>query len=104
MKRRFEWDPDKARGNLQKHGIGFETARSVFADPYHYSVCDDAAHGEQRWRTTGRSAEFTFVLVAHTLSELGDQGEPVEIVRIISARRATKQERRQYEGRRGSWL
>ena len=103
MTRRYEWDPEKARSNLRKHGIDFERARRVFADPFHRSVFDGAEHGEQRWRTTGRIGDFTFVLVAHTLTELDEEGEPVELVRIISARPATRMERKRYESDQNPW-
>ena len=91
---RFEWDPAKAQSNLRKHGIDFASASRVFDDPLHLSVQDrvDDKTGEARWITFGLVDESLIVAVAHTVRE-GDH----EVIRIISARRATKQERQRYE-------
>ena len=90
---RFEWDEVKNRRNLVKHEISFETARLVFDDPYARSIQDRVVDGEDRWQTIGM-IEGLIVVVAHTYRE--ESGE--EIIRIISARKATPAERRVYEG------
>lgn len=97
---RFEWDQAKNRSNRRKHdGIGFEEAAQVFRDPLHVSVQDRIEDGEIRWRTTGTIANLVVVVVAHTIVEADEAGEFVEVIRIISARRATRMERKLYEGK-----
>lgn len=92
---KFEWDPDKAAINLAKHGVSFEIATRVFADPFVLSAQDRIENGEQRWRTLGAVDElFLLLVVAHTVWDDADGGE---VIRIISARRADRQERRRYE-------
>ena len=94
---RFTWDESKNRRNRRKHGIGFEEAARVFDDPLHLSRQDRIEDGEMRWQTIGMVGGATLVLVAHTLRETDEDGRPVEIVRMISARAATRRERRRYE-------
>ena len=90
----FEWDPDKAARNLRKHGISFQSATTVFLDPLSLSMGDDEhGHGE-RWITMGLSRGDRLLVVIHTYEE--QPGNRVN-VRIISARNATKRERRLYE-------
>ena len=86
----FEWDPIKAAANLQKHGISFDEASSVFGDPLAITI-DDPDHSldEFRFLTTGMTREYLLVVVAHT--------ERNGRIRIISAREPTQQEKRQYE-------
>ncbi|MBI4967328.1 MAG: BrnT family toxin [Rhodospirillales bacterium] len=91
------WDPKKDRINRQKHGIGFETALGVFSDPFALSALDRIEDGEERWQTIGLIEGVAVVLVAHVFR---DDGEGDETVRIISARRATRRERRRYEEER----
>lgn len=93
MKVRFEWDPAKAAANLRKHGVSFEIATRVFLDPFALAEQDRIEGGEQRWRTLGLVEGWLLVLVAHTVREDND----VEVIRIISARRAEPRERRRYE-------
>ena len=90
---RFEWDEAKNRRNLAKHSISFETAKLVFEDPHALSVQDRAVEDEERWQTLGRVGGVVVVLVAHTYGE--ENGE--EVIRLISARKATPLERRAYE-------
>lgn len=90
----FEWNPVKAMANLSKHGVAFEDAMMVFDDPLQRSRQDRHEGGEVRWQTAGSVAGLLLV-VAHTWRE-GD-GDRDEMVRIISARRVTKGERRDYE-------
>jgi len=89
----FEWDETKARANLRKHGISFEIAVRVFADPLAVSKQDRVENGEHRWQTVGVVDGCLILLVAHTVRHDGD----TEVIRIISARRADKQERNSYE-------
>ena len=95
---RFEWDDAKAESNLRKHGITFDQATEVFSDPFALTIQDRIEHGEQRWQTLGETSDtLTLLLVAHTLYD-DDLG--IEVVRIISARRADRQERKIYHGHR----
>ena len=94
---RFTWDEDKNLSNQRKHGLSFELAARVFLDPLHLSVQDRVANGEQRWQTLGQIGDVAVVLVAHTFTEEGPTDEPVEVIRIISARPATRRERTRYE-------
>ncbi len=87
MTLRFTWDNAKAASNQRKHHVSFETAVRVFSDPFALSEQDRMAGGEYRWQTVG-SVEGTVVLmVAHVVAD--EDG--------VSARRATRTERRRYE-------
>lgn len=97
MRIRFEWDPSKAAGNVRKHGVSFEIAMRVFADPFALMAQDRIEGGELRWYTLGMVDDYVLLLVAHTTQEVDEGGEPVEIIRIISARAADRKERRRYE-------
>lgn len=90
---RFEWDADKAASNLQKHHVSFETAARVFADSFAISAQDRIEAGEYRWQTLGIVDGVLLLLVAHTVQD--DDG--IEVIRIISARRAEPKERKRYE-------
>jgi uncharacterized DUF497 family protein len=90
---RFEWDEDKARSNIVKHGIAFDVAIKVFDDPGALSVPDRVVDGEERWRTVGRVGLTTVLFVAHTWMD--DDGEIY--VRVITARKATRHEVQGYE-------
>lgn len=86
----FEWNPTKAKKNLQKHGVSFEEASSVFYDPLAVSGADpDRSETEERTITFGMSSQGRLLVVAHT--------ERGEAIRIISARVTTQHERRIYE-------
>jgi uncharacterized DUF497 family protein len=86
----FEWDRDKAAANLEKHGVSFEEASTAFGDPLSLTVGDpDHADDEQRFVLLGLSFRGRLLVVAHT-----DRGD---VVRIISARPATRREQRDYE-------
>lgn len=92
---RFEWDPAKAASNMAKHGVSFEEAMGVFADPLSRSIIDPASpQDEERWITIGLNPAQKLLVVVHTHVEISDN---IAIVRIISARKATKNERKQYE-------
>jgi uncharacterized protein len=90
----FTWDERKNRRNKAKHGVSFETVALVFSDPYHLSRPDREVEGELRWHTIGMIREMQVLLVVHTVSEGGDDGE--ETIRVISARKATPRERSIY--------
>jgi uncharacterized DUF497 family protein len=90
---RFEWNESKSRTNLRKHGISFELAAEVFSDPFCLTIPDPKIQEEQRFWTIGRIAKLAVVLLVYTICE--KDGE--EIIRIISARKATPRERRFYE-------
>lgn len=90
----FDWDPAKAAANIVKHGVAFDDVLTVFADPLALSVPDDSELSEERWVTIGFSRTINIVLVVHTYVEIGRDRA---YIRIISARKPTKRERRQYE-------
>lgn len=90
----FSWDQAKNRINQKKHGVSFEAATLVFDDPFHRSRLEHVIDGEERWQTIGRAGDILLLLVAPTWRE-DPSGEPD--IRIISARRANKQERELYE-------
>lgn len=90
---RFEWDERKNRRNMGKHGVSFEAARLVFDDPHALSLLDCVVEGEERWQTLGMVRGVVILTVAHTWHEEG----PEEVLRIISARKATPRERKIYE-------
>lgn len=94
---RFEWDRTKAAANIKKHRISFETAARVFADPFVLIEQDRIEDGEQRWQAVGAIDSFTVLVVAHTVYEEDEDGLLVELIRIISARKADPKERRRYE-------
>ncbi len=90
----FEWDPVKAVGNLKKHGVSFEEAAEIFVDPLQLSILDEANEGEERWITLGNTKAQKLRLVVHTYMVYHDQQITI---RIISARRATRYEQKQYK-------
>lgn len=89
----FEWDPDKAEKNRKNHGVSFETACRAFADPFALVEQDRIEGGEYRWQTLGMVEGCLLLLIAHTVTDK----KCMEIIRIISARRASRKERRRYE-------
>lgn len=89
----FIWDPEKARANIKKYGISFDLAVTIFQDPLHLSVLDGKDRGEERWVTIGVAGDSQTLVVVHLYREIANN----EVVRIISARRATKKEKKQYE-------
>jgi len=90
----FEWDPRKDAANQRKHRISFQEARTVFADEYAVLVDDpDHSTAEERYILLGLSTSFRVLVVVHTYRRGADT------IRIISARKATKPERRQYDAR-----
>lgn len=85
----FSWDARKNRANTQKHGINFETAIVAFDDPFQVTLEDREVEGEQRWHTIGMVNDLSIILVVHT-------NEDEELIRIVSARKATPTERKIY--------
>jgi uncharacterized DUF497 family protein len=86
----FEWDPDKAKQNRRKHRVSFHEAATVFGDHFSVTYPDpDHSTSEQRFITVGLSGADRVLIVAHV--------DRSEIVRIISARKTTQRERKQYE-------
>ena len=89
---RFEWDARKERRNLQKHGVGFDEASTVYAGTLSITIPDpDHSDEEERWVTIGLSHRQRLLVVVHT------EDDEQQIVRIISARPADPGERREYE-------
>lgn len=84
----FEWDAEKARMNVIKHGVDFATAIRVFDDPHNLVEFDDGPHDEERWQVTGLSGH-RILIVIHTDPDDG-------VVRIISDREASKHEQNRY--------
>jgi len=98
MKRRFEWDERKAIRNLRKHGVSFWEAVTIFSDPCILSRYDDEhSDREDRWVLLGESERSRLLVVIQVILE---QTEDLEVVRIVSARRATKTEAQTYHSRR----
>ncbi|MGH9358226.1 MAG: BrnT family toxin [Terriglobia bacterium] len=87
----YEWDPGKAKLNLRKHGIRFADSVAALEDEFALTVRDSFSEPEERWVTLGRDAFGRLLIVVYTW-----RGERI---RLISARRATARERRQYEER-----
>jgi uncharacterized protein len=98
---RFEWDEAKNLSNQRKHGVSFEKASTVFFAPLCVSVQDRVEDGELRWQTTGIVGDLIIVTVAHTVREENAGGKWEEVFRIISARPATRKEKRRYEDENG---
>ena len=89
----FEWDEAKSFSNQKKHGVSFEDAARVFGDPLMLLFPDGHAVDEERWRAFGQVGGRAIIMVAHTYRTNDSQ----EIIRIISARMATRHERQAYE-------
>lgn len=86
----IEWDPNKANSNLEKHGVSFEEAATALGDPLSLTIGDpDHSEAEDRFVLVGDSFAGRLLVVVHT--------HRIESIRIISARIATKNERRSYE-------
>jgi uncharacterized DUF497 family protein len=91
----FEWDPRKARANLTKHGVSFEEAQSVFYDDEALFRDDDEhSDDEERFVLLGLSSILRILVVVHCFRGTDD------VIRIISARKATPSEAGQYDARR----
>ena len=92
----FEWDPQKAKQNVDKHGITFELASTVFRDPLALSLYDeDHSASEDRWITLGISSTGALLVVHHTYAQADAE---MATIRIISSRKAIKKEQEHYKG------
>ena len=90
----FEWDASKAASNKRKHGVTFEEAKSVFYDDFAIQFFDDEnSENEDRFLLLGRSNQSRVLLICHCENEAGN------IIRIISARKATSKERKLCKGK-----
>lgn len=89
---KYEWDPDKAEANLKKHGVDFADAVGVFEDEQAITIEDEDAVGEQVFITIGMDFTLRHLVVVYAYRH-------VDIIRVISARKASKKERRAYEER-----
>ena len=90
---KFEWDETKNRSNINKHGISFQDAVYVFSDPFALSSHDEEhSEEEDRWVLLGKNLNESLLLVVHTIRS-------AEVIRLISARKATKNERSSYTKR-----
>jgi hypothetical protein len=91
----FEWDPVKAKQNLKKHRISFDRAAELVLDPLAVSIFDEEhSEDEERWVTLGKDRQGRVLILVHTFLEISAEECRV---RIISARKATGREIRQYE-------
>lgn len=92
---RFEWDPSKAASNAKDHGVTFEQAATVLLDARLLSQLDDE-HGEdeERWLSLGLDRSARLLVVSHTYRDVTVRGAAI---RIISARKATRRETKDYE-------
>jgi len=88
----YQWDPEKAASNLAKHHVDFADAVGVFEDELALTLKEEVVEGEQRFVTMGTDFLGRVLVVVYTYRGLG--------VRLISARRATRRERRAYERKR----
>jgi uncharacterized DUF497 family protein len=94
---RFEWDHRKAAANLRQHEVSFEEAKTVFLDEEALLIPDDQHSTEEdRFIIMGFSVKLRILVVCHCYRQPGD------VIRIISARKASKAERNQYERRRNT--
>ena len=95
MRYRFEWDPAKEKTNIQKHKVSFRRAATVFRDPNQLSIYDEEhSEYEDRWITMGIDDGGVLRVVVHTLEQVN---ENLSEIHIISARKATIRESRQYQ-------
>jgi uncharacterized protein len=91
----FEWDPNKAKINFRKHKVCFEHAASVFNDSNMVSIYDpEHSENEERWVTIGIDKNGYIIVVCHTFKE---ESKNIVKIRIFSARKATPNEKRQYQ-------
>ena len=94
MKYNFEWDPNKAKTNKDKHGVSFEDACTVFKDPKALTLFDEQhSEYEERWITLGLAFSGRLLVVCHTFKEINKEDS---IIRIFSSRKATKREADEY--------
>ncbi len=93
---KFEWDSEKEKANIKKHGVTFEQASYVFADPFALNKFDEEnSIEEDRWVLLGKSINEALLVVVHTFKD----DDNIEYVRIIRARKATNNEQQSYQRR-----
>ena len=94
MQYNFEWDLKKAKSNLIKHNVSFEQATTVFRDPRAITIYDNNhSEDEDRWLILGISANRNLLVISHTFKKIDKE---TVLIRIISCRKATKIEQKQY--------
>jgi uncharacterized DUF497 family protein len=95
LRYRFEWDPAKEKANIHKHKVSFRKAATIFRDPNQLSIYDEEhSEYEDRWVTMGIDDSGVLRVVAHTFKQIDAN---LSEIRIISARKATSRESRQYQ-------
>ncbi len=95
MRYNFEWDPAKAKQNSRRHKVSFERATTVFRDPNQISIFDENhSNDEDRWMTLGLDRNGVLLVVIHTFRQTNKSDIRI---RVISARKATRTEIKQYE-------
>jgi len=95
LRYKFDWDPAKEAENFRKHKVAFRQAATVFRDPNQLSIYDEEhSEVEDRWITIGIDSTGVLRVVVHTFEQIS---ENLCEIRIISARKATKREARQYK-------
>jgi len=87
----FEWNKKKSTSNLKKHGVSFEEATTVFSDDFGRLISDPDSQGEERFILMGMISQARILTICHC-------ERSSDVIRIISARKADKSERKQYEG------
>ncbi|MCC7119222.1 MAG: BrnT family toxin [Anaerolineales bacterium] len=93
----FEWDPIKEAQNIKKHGVSFQRAAQIFLDPFALTIFDeDHSENEDRWVTLGMENNDVLLVVVHTFR---NEKKEFAVIRIISARKADKDEAKQYRER-----
>lgn len=94
MRYYFEWDPKKAKDSIKRHKISFERGAGVFLDPGAITIFDkEHSESEDRWATMGIDRIGTLLVVVHTFQQINKNRYKI---RIISARKATRREAKQY--------
>jgi len=95
MRYDFEWDPKKAKANARKHQVSFERAATIFRDPHLLSIPDEKhSDTEERWITIGLDESGILLVLVHTFEKVLSNSARI---RVISARKATKEETKNYE-------
>ncbi len=95
MRYYFEWDPAKANQNILEHKMRFQRAAEVFKDPHAISIFDEEhSEDEDRWITMGKDNSGILLVISHTFRKIEEE---FCRIRIISSRKPTKNERKQYE-------
>lgn len=95
MRYDFDWDPRKAKANPRKHEVSFERATTIFRDPHLLSIPDeDHSETEERWITIGLDENGILLVLVHTFEKVVANSARI---RVISARKATKEETKNYE-------